>query len=42
MKEFNNAKMTEEELDQVAGGQKYIVLDRQAGTKRELCKYYVE
>ena len=42
MKGFNNAKMTEEELDQVAGGQKYIVLDRQAGTKRELCKYYVE
>ena len=33
MKEFNNAKMTEEELDQVAGGQKYIVLDRQADGK---------
>ena len=29
MKEFNNAKMTEEELDQVAGGQNYLVLERQ-------------
>lgn len=33
MKKINNAKMTEEELDQVAGGQKYIVLDRQADGK---------
>ena len=29
MKKFNNIKMTEEELDHVAGGQNYLVLERQ-------------
>ncbi|MBP3723200.1 MAG: hypothetical protein J6I62_08120 [Selenomonadaceae bacterium] len=33
MEEFNNIEMTEDELDHVAGGQNYLVLERQKNGK---------